>query len=592
MHAYYAKESPILSPTIVPPSLVLSPSPMFDSREIPQPKDTKTPVESPILISPYSSVGSSSLVRSTTPPPDYSFDKSIFVGLDNSLWIIPQPLVSEPVPEESNKMPPKRTSTSAAPTMTQAAIRQLVADSVAATLKAQAAIFANTNNTNRNSGPRVTPIARKCTYREFMSYQPFYFNGMKGAVGLIRWFEWTESVFSRSNCVEKNKVKFAISTLTEEALFWWNSFSQPIGIEEAYKITWNTTNGNNNNNYRNDNHNKDYHQQQNRRKETVRTHAATSTKNKKYTENKRMCIDYRELNKLTVKNRYPLPMIDDLFDQLQERNDDFIVYCDASHQGLGAVLMQREKDVDELNSQQRHAQQLGNQAQIQPKTVTDNILNAMFDANTFVNPFATPSTSVTESSYSQYVDPSNMLTFYQPYPHEFQWTKDHPLEQSPAATTWQLPIGQPPVTWQPRQHRSTPPATGQRRRITVVIGGQRRSTPSTTGQRWRSMTIAGGEPPLTAAGPPLTTTGPPVNGGWWAGQRAGLGRSGSGLGRVRVESGSGLGRVQIGFGSGPPRVSHVCTRVSHVCPRGIHVAADVDNKQQRGVEPGTFCIAS
>ncbi|GJT95637.1 putative nucleotidyltransferase, ribonuclease H [Tanacetum coccineum] len=30
-----------------------------------------------------------------------------------------------------------------------------------------------------------------------------------------------------------------------------------------------------------------------------------------------MCIDYRELNKLTVKNRYPLPRIDDLFDQLQ-----------------------------------------------------------------------------------------------------------------------------------------------------------------------------------------------------------------------------------------------------------------------------------
>ncbi|GJZ13767.1 reverse transcriptase domain-containing protein [Tanacetum coccineum] len=148
----------------------------------------------------------------------------------------------------------------------------------------------------------------------------------------------------------------------------------------------------------------------------------------------RMCIDYRELNKLTIKNRYPLPRIDDLFDQLQgsslysnidlrssyhqlrvrdkdipktafrtryrhyenssdavfikdfskiakslteltqknkkyiwgedqesafqllkhklceapilallEGNDDFVVYCDASHQGLGAVLMQREK---------------------------------------------------------------------------------------------------------------------------------------------------------------------------------------------------------------------------------------------------------
>nr|GEY51455.1 putative reverse transcriptase domain-containing protein [Tanacetum cinerariifolium] len=38
---------------------------------------------------------------------------------------------------------------------------------------------------------------------------------------------------------------------------------------------------------------------------------------KKKDESFRICIDYRELNKLTVKNRYPLPRIDDLFDQLQ-----------------------------------------------------------------------------------------------------------------------------------------------------------------------------------------------------------------------------------------------------------------------------------
>nr|GEY58553.1 hypothetical protein [Tanacetum cinerariifolium] len=60
------------------------------------------------------------------------------------------------------------------------------------------------------------------------------------------------------------------------------------------------------------------------------------------------------------------------------------------------------QDVDELNS------------------------NATVDGNTFFNPFANSSKS---SSSSQNVDPSNMHTFYQPYPHEFQWTKDHPLEQ-------------------------------------------------------------------------------------------------------------------------------------------------------------------
>ncbi|GJS99943.1 reverse transcriptase domain-containing protein [Tanacetum coccineum] len=135
-------------------------------------------------------------------------------------------------------MAPKRTSTSAAPAMTRDAIRKLVVDSVTAALEAQAATMANTNNTNNNTGQRETPVARKYSYKEFMSYQPFNFNGMEGAVGLIRWFERTESVFSCSNCTKDYKVKFATGTLTDEALSWWNSFAQPIGIEEAYKITW------------------------------------------------------------------------------------------------------------------------------------------------------------------------------------------------------------------------------------------------------------------------------------------------------------------------------------------------------------------
>ncbi|GJT99084.1 putative reverse transcriptase domain-containing protein [Tanacetum coccineum] len=122
--------------------------------------------------------------------------------------------------------------------MTQAATRKLVADSVAAALEAQAATMVNTDNTTRNTRQRETPVARKCSHKEFMNCQPFNFKGTEGAVGLIHWFKRAESVLLRSKCTEDCKVKFATGTLTEEALSWWNSFAQSIGIKEAYKITW------------------------------------------------------------------------------------------------------------------------------------------------------------------------------------------------------------------------------------------------------------------------------------------------------------------------------------------------------------------
>ncbi|GKE47089.1 retrovirus-related pol polyprotein from transposon TNT 1-94, partial [Tanacetum coccineum] len=59
-------------------------------------------------------------------------------------------------------------------------------------------------------------------------------------------------------------------------------------------------------------------------------------------------------------------------------------------------------------TQQQHIQQQNNPAPLQPEEVADNVPNAMLDGNTFVNPFATSSTSAVESSSSQYVDPSNM----------------------------------------------------------------------------------------------------------------------------------------------------------------------------------------
>ncbi|GJW83576.1 reverse transcriptase domain-containing protein [Tanacetum coccineum] len=105
-------------------------------------------------------------------------------------------------------MPPKRTSTFETPAITLAVIQQLINDGISSALKAQAASMASASNSNRNTGPTGTP------------------------------FERIESVFSRSNCAEENKVTFATGTLTDDTLSWWKSYAQPIGIEQANRITW------------------------------------------------------------------------------------------------------------------------------------------------------------------------------------------------------------------------------------------------------------------------------------------------------------------------------------------------------------------
>ncbi|GJX74906.1 putative reverse transcriptase domain-containing protein [Tanacetum coccineum] len=58
----------------------------------------------------------------------------------------------------------------------------------------------------------------------------------------------------------------------------------------------------------------------------------------------RMCIDYRELNKLTVKNRYPLPRIDDLFDQLQGSS----VYSKIDLRSGYHQIRVREEDIPKM----------------------------------------------------------------------------------------------------------------------------------------------------------------------------------------------------------------------------------------------------
>ncbi|GJV42376.1 putative reverse transcriptase domain-containing protein [Tanacetum coccineum] len=153
---------------------------------------------------------------------------------------------------ELQEMPPKRTSTSEAPAMTQAAIKKLVADST------------------------------------------------EGAVGLIHWFERTESVFSRSNLYEDwagNVTASKPQTLEEAINIAQRLMDQvtkhtPVQVSSDHKRKFDDRRTFNNNNYRNTNTNNRYnnHQpQQNRRQETFRAYAATPTENNGYTGNRPLC---------------------------------------------------------------------------------------------------------------------------------------------------------------------------------------------------------------------------------------------------------------------------------------------------------------
>ncbi|GJY04807.1 reverse transcriptase domain-containing protein [Tanacetum coccineum] len=207
-------------------------------------------------------------------------------------------------------MPPKRTSTSEAPAMTQAAIRKLVSDSVFAALEIQVANMANTDNTIR---PREAPVARQCSYKEFMCCQPINFKGMEGAVGLIRWFERTELVFTYSNCTEDYKVKFAtedefyhLTVKGNDLKTYVRRFQElatlcPTMVPDSEKmmevfigdcLEFDDRRTFNNNNYRNTNTNNRYnnHQpQQNKRQEAVRAYAATPAENNRYAGNLLLC---------------------------------------------------------------------------------------------------------------------------------------------------------------------------------------------------------------------------------------------------------------------------------------------------------------
>nr|GEW55566.1 putative reverse transcriptase domain-containing protein [Tanacetum cinerariifolium] len=145
--------------------------------------------------------------------------------------------------------------------------------------------------------------------------------GSEGAVRLIHWFERTESVFSCSNYTEDCKTT--------------NNNAQG----RAYML-------------------RDRNAHQNLNVVTDRGFIRPSTSPwgtpilfvKKKDGSFRMCIDYWELNKLTIKNRYPLPRIDDLFDQLQGLS----VYSKIDLRSGYHQLRVRNEDIPKTAFRTRH----------------------------------------------------------------------------------------------------------------------------------------------------------------------------------------------------------------------------------------------
>ncbi|GJR78688.1 putative reverse transcriptase domain-containing protein [Tanacetum coccineum] len=94
----------------------------------------------------------------------------------------------------------------------------------------------NKNHNMNGRGDR--PVARECTYQDFIKCQPLSFKETKGVVGLIRWSEKMEIVFHISNCSERYQVKYANCTLLDSALTWWNSHKRTIRTDAVYALSW------------------------------------------------------------------------------------------------------------------------------------------------------------------------------------------------------------------------------------------------------------------------------------------------------------------------------------------------------------------
>ncbi|GJY99929.1 putative reverse transcriptase domain-containing protein [Tanacetum coccineum] len=101
--------------------------------------------------------------------------------------------------------------------LTQAAICQMIKESVNAAITAERARYANVGNDARGSRP---------------------VRGQDAEPAVREWFKKTESVFGISEYIEGKKVKFVAATLQGPALTWWNAKVETMGLETVNQMPW------------------------------------------------------------------------------------------------------------------------------------------------------------------------------------------------------------------------------------------------------------------------------------------------------------------------------------------------------------------
>ncbi|GKB46383.1 hypothetical protein Tco_0897136 [Tanacetum coccineum] len=107
--------------------------------------------------------------------------------------------------------------------VTNEQLKTLIAQGVADVLAEREATRSKNGKDSHDSGTgvrRQAPLARECTYPDFMKCKPLYFKGIKGVVELTQWFERMETVFRISNYNVENQIKFATCTLLGSDLTW------------------------------------------------------------------------------------------------------------------------------------------------------------------------------------------------------------------------------------------------------------------------------------------------------------------------------------------------------------------------------------